>query len=219
MEIQSNGEVLYIFMHMRILFLSLAVMLTTVLESVGQGNWKLKRERNGITIYVREQPDSPLKEYKARAVLERPIEQVYAFLADLKRHPEWVFRCTGITVIEVPDEQRTRYHTVYDIPWPMKDRDLIVEAVFTASEGGLKFQSLSEEINIDYPLEEGVIRMPDYREWVVLEKIDSLNTLFMAEGYADPGGKVPPWLVNMFLVDGIYDSVSKARKILQLCKK
>ena len=101
----------------------------------------------------------------------------------------------------------------------MKDRDLTVEAVFTADGEGLKFESLTEEIIVDYPIAEGVIRMPDYREWVVLEKIDSLNTLFWAEGYADPGGTVPPWLVNMFLVDGIYDSVRKAREILQLLEE
>jgi hypothetical protein len=182
--------------------------------SQGQAGWKLKREKNGISIYVREQADSPLKEYKARAVIAHPIHLVSEFLSDLERHPEWVFRCTDLTIIEDQGEQKAKYHTTYDIPWPIKDRDLTVKAVITHHAGGKKIESLSENIILDYPVEKGVVRMPGYREWVILEEIDSMNTLFIAEGYADPGGTVPAWLVNMFLVDGIYDSVIKTREIL-----
>jgi len=190
------------------------LLITLPVASHGQEGWKLKREKNEISIYVREQEDSPLKEYKARAIIAHPLHQVYKFLSDLERHPEWVFRCTGLTIIEDQGGQKTKYHTTYDIPWPLKDRDLTVGAAITHHAGDKKIESLSEDIMLDYPLEKGVIRMPGYREWVMLEEIDSMNTLFIAEGYADPGGTVPPWLVNMFLVDGIYDSVIKVREIL-----
>lgn len=214
MEILLNGEVLYIFMDMRFSIACVVLLVIFPAASQGQADWKLRREKNGISIYVREQADSPLKEYKARAVIAHPIHQVSEFLSDLERHPEWVFRCTGLTIIEDQGGQKTKYHTTYDIPWPMKDRDLTVEAVITHHAGGKKIESLSEDIILDYPVEKGVIRMPGYREWVILEEIDSMNTLFIAEGYADPGGTVPAWLVNMFLVDGIYDSVIKTREIL-----
>jgi len=214
MEIILNGELLYIFMVMRHSISCIVLLIIFPLASQGQSGWKLKREKNGISIHVREQADSPLKEYKARAVIAHPIQQVFDFHSDLERHPEWVFRCTGLTIIEGKGEHKVRYHTTYDIPWPIKDRDLTVEAVITHHEGDKKIESLTEDIMLDYPVENGVIRMPGYREWVILEEIDPYNTLFIAEGYADPGGTVPPWLVNMFLVDGIYDSVIKTREIL-----
>jgi hypothetical protein len=214
MEILLIGEVLYIFMDMRLSIICMVLLVIFPADSQGQAGWKLKRERNGISIYVREQADSPLKEYKARALFAHPIHQVFDFLSDLERHPEWVFRCMGLTIIEDRGEQKTKFHTTYDIPWPMKDRDLTAETVITHHAGGKKIESLSEDIILDYPVDKGVIRMPRYREWIILEEIDSLNTLFIVEGYADPGGTVPPWLVNMFLVDGIYDSVIKSREIL-----
>ena len=201
-------------MDMRLSITFVVLLVIFPAASQGQADWKLKREKNGISIYVREQADSPLKEYKARAVIAHPIHLVSEFLSDLERHPEWVFRCTDLTIIEDQGEQKAKYHTTYDIPWPIKDRDLTVEAVITHHAGGKKIESLSENIILDYPVEKGVIRMPGYREWVILEEIDSTNTLFIAEGYADPGGTVPAWLVNMFLVDGIYDSVIKTRKKL-----
>jgi hypothetical protein len=182
---------------------------------LGQSGWKLKRDRDGITIHVRELADSPLKEYKARAVIAHPIKQVFDFHSDLERHPEWVFRCTGLTILEKQGKCRIKYHTSYDIPWPMKDRDLTAEVIFTQHAGSNRYGSLTRDISTDYPIEDGVIRMPGYREEIILEKIDSFNTLIILEGYADPGGKVPPWLVNMFLVDGIYDSVINIREMLK----
>lgn len=192
------------------------IVLWVIFPEAGQGQegWTLKRDRNGIYIYVREQAESPLKEYRARALIAHPIHKVFEFLADLERHPEWVFRCSGLTILEGQGGQQVRYHTAYDIPWPVKDRDLTVEAIIILHEGGKRIEILSEDIMLDHPLEEGVIRMPGYREWVILEEIDSQKTMFIAEGYADPGGTVPAWLVNMFLVDGIYDSVIKIRNIL-----
>lgn len=214
MEILLNDELLYIFMHMHLLIACMILLAIFPKSIEEQAGWKLKRDKNGISIYVREQDDSPLKEYKARAVISHPIQEVFAFLLDIKRHPEWVVRCTGITIIENQVEHKITYHTAYDMPWPVKDRDLTVESVYTRYAGGKKIESLTQYVQMEFPLQEDVIRMHRYREWVILEEIDSLNTLFVAEGFVDPGGKVPPWLVNMFLVDGIYDSVVKTRELL-----
>ncbi len=208
------GMVLWIYCGMRLAILIIFMNILCPSGCPGQSGWKLQRDKEGITIYVRELADNPLKEYKARAIIAQPMEELFGFLSDLGRRPEWVFRCTGLTIIEKDDRGRTRYHTSYDIPWPMKDRDLTAETVVIHHAGGSRIECLTQSSPLDFPLEEGVIRMPSYREWVMLEKMDSQNTLFITEGHADPGGKVPPWLVNMFLVDGIYDSVIRAREIL-----
>jgi len=218
MEILLNDELLYIFMHMHLSIFCIILLIILPVASHGQEGWKLKRDKNGISIYVREQEDSSLKEYKARATLPYPLQEVFAFLLDVERHPEWVVRCSEVTIIENQVEHKITYHTVYDMPWPVKDRDLIIESVYKHHVAGKKIESLTKNVQMEFPLEEDVIRMPGYREWVIIEEIDSLNTMFIAEGFADPSGKVPPWLVNMFLVDGIYDSVIKTREILESSK-
>jgi hypothetical protein len=200
---------------MRLTILIILINVVYPATSLGQGDWKLKRDKEGITIYVREQADSPLKEYKARAIIANPIQQVFEFMSDYERYPEWVFRCAGLTIIEDQREHRIVYQIAYDIPWPMKARDLTVESVITVHDQDRKIEKLTKTVQVDFPSEEGVIRMPEYREFVVLEEIDSLNTLFITEGYSNPGGKVTPRLVNMFLVDGIFDSVVRLREILQ----
>ena len=174
--------------------------------------WELKRDREGVAIYTRESPDSPLKEYRVTAVYNYPLEALFAESTDLLSRPEWVIRCSGVEIIDTVDG-RIRYHTSYDLPWPFQDRDLVVE-LEVISSGPEEAHLLTRSIGLDYPLKEGVIRMPGYREEVFFEKIDDRRTRFRSEGFADPGGTVPAWLVNLFLVDGIYDTVIRTRERL-----
>jgi hypothetical protein len=195
--------------------ISLHFLLMVPLMVSSQPDWEKKRDRDGIVIYTRVSEDSPLKEYRAQAEINHPIQDVYEFSIDLERRPEWVIRCMGLEILDTVEGGLIRYHTSYDIPWPMADRDLVVSAKF--SFDGEKARLLTTNTNLDYPREEGMIRMPRYREDVSLEQLAPRRTRFRAEGFADPGGKLPAWIVNMFLVDGIYDSVIATRE--QLMKK
>ncbi len=163
-----------------------------------------------MTIYTRESADSPLKEYRAVAVYDYPLEALYAESTDLISRPEWVNNCSGLQIIDTVDG-KIRYHVSYDLPWPFQDRDLVAEEE-VLEHGPDKVHLLTRSIGLDYPLKKGVIRMPHYREETFYEKIDERSTRFRVEGFADPGGTVPAWLVNLFLVDGIYDSVISTRE-------
>jgi hypothetical protein len=172
--------------------------------------WELKLERDGVVIYTRASPDSPLKEYRVNAVHDFPLEDLYNMSIDLESRPKWVIHCTGLEIIDTVDG-RIRYHTSYAVPWPFLDRDLVVEEELVY-KGPDRAHLLTRSIDLDYPLRDGAVRMPRYREEVFHEKIDDHRTWFRAEGFADPGGSVPAWLVNFFLVDGIYDSVINTRE-------
>jgi hypothetical protein len=179
---------------------------------LAQEDWTLRKQKDGITIYTREREGNPLKEYRFSATIETPINVVYKFLSDVKLHPEWVYQCAGLTIIDEEPDIFVTYHTLYDIPWPAADRDLVARAVIQWADDSARVRILTEEIDQEYDLEKGIVRMPDYKEDVVLERIDERNTLFRTEGYADPGGRIPPWLTNMFLVEGIYDCVITTRE-------
>jgi len=183
-------------------------------NSYAQDDWELRRDKEGIVIYTRESKDSHLKEYRASAIIDSPIMEVYQFLKDLEYRPAWVIRCTGLEIIDTTAGNHILYHTSYDIPWPLADRDLIVEVDLSFDTENRKARLFTTHSDIEYPLENGMVRMSPYREDVILEELDSQHTRFTAEGFADPGGHVPAWLVNMFLVDGIYDSVISTRKII-----
>ena len=171
-----------------------------------------QRDRDDIIIYTKESKNNPIKEYRATAIIESPLNEVYQFLSDLEYRPAWVVRCSGLEIIDTVEGNQIRYHTSYDIPWPLADRDLVVVADLSIDEANRKARLLTIRTDIQFPLEKGIVRMLKYMEDVVLEELSPQRTRFSAEGFADPGGNVPAWLVNMFLVDGIFDSVVRTRE-------
>ena len=191
--------------------LTIAIPVLAGMASSAQSDWDLRRDKDGIVIYTKTPEDNPLKEYRVYAEIDNPLVMVYTFLTDIERRPEWVINCMDVDIIE-RSGNRSIYHTCYDIPWPMSDRDLVVEcesAIFTDSGRAHILTVLSD---YDYPPEEDAIRMERYREEVFLEAIAPGRTAYRVEGFADPGGKLPTWVVNMFLVDGIWDSVQRTRE-------
>ena len=54
-------------MDMRLSITCMVLLVIFPVASQGQAGWKLKREKNGISIYVREQADSPTTKVKPRA--------------------------------------------------------------------------------------------------------------------------------------------------------
>ena len=193
------------------LFMAVCIMLSGF--TYGQENWSLRKQQDEMTIYTRARHDNPLKEYRINAIIHAPLEVVFDFLSDVSLHPEWVYHCSGLTIIEEQKYQSVTYHTSYDIPWPVPDRDLVARAVISWETDSSSVRILTEDIGLEYKLEKDVVRMPDYKEDVLLESLeDESTTRFSAEGFADPGGNFPPWLTNMFMVDGLYDSVIKTRE-------
>jgi hypothetical protein len=190
------------------------IALFCCLPSAAQDDWILKKNKDDVIIYTRESADNPLKEYRASARIDHPLEDIFRFSADLEYRPEWVINCTGLEVIDTVEE-RILYHTSYDIPWPLADRDLVVEVAMSFNKQAGKAHLLTVQSDIDYPLEKGIVRLPVYREDVHMEELDSGSTLLVAEGFVDPGGTVPAWIVNMFLVNGIYDSFIRTREELE----
>lgn len=182
------------------------------LYSSAQDDWVLKKDKDDIVIYTRESADSPLKEYRASAIIKSPLPDVFRFLTDLNYRPAWVIKCAGLEIIDTLEEGGILYHTSYDIPWPLSDRDLVVVADIFYDKENRKARLLTNISDTEHPLQEGMVRMTRYKEDVFLEEIDSLHTEFKAEGFVDPGGSVPAWVVNMFLIDGIHDSVIRTRQ-------
>ena len=181
----------------------------------GQEMWTLRKKTDDITIYTRMREDSPLKEYRAEANIHAPIQVVYEFLSNVSLHPKWVYQCAGLKILEEVNNSFVTYHTSYDLPWPAADRDLLAKAVIKLADDFSSVHILTNNVSLDYEQKKGVVRMPDYSESVTLKPLNEANTLFKVEGFANPGGTIPPWLINMFMVDGIYNSILKTKELTE----
>ena len=178
-----------------------------------QNNWELKKNENGIEVYTRNESTGNLKELRVLCKLDATKDELISTLQDIANYSQWVFSNKKSIILKTLNPQKIIYYTQSHLPWPLKDRDLIVE---------LDINSMPDILNIlakslpDYlPKNSNYIRVPySLATWHVTQAPN--NKLKVDYTFSvDPGGNIPVWLVNATLAVGPYNSFVKLRELLR----
>jgi hypothetical protein len=104
-------------------------------------------------------------------------------------------------------EDRFYVYSEVGVLWPFNNRDEITLSVVKRKEDSVE---ITIEITIiqDFVLEKkGIIRMSSGNgEWI-FTPIENGKTKIYHRFGADPGGNIPAWIVNIFLVDAPYKTM------------
>jgi hypothetical protein len=194
-------------------FFLFIVLVYTCSTGIAQGKWELKRNENGIEVYIRKAATGNLKELRVLCELEATRAQLISTLQDIASYNNWVYSNKKSVVLKTINPQRIIYYTQSHLPWPIKDRDLIVELDIDPSPDVLNVQARS--IPQFLPPNHSYIRVPySLATWKVTQAQN--NKLKVDYTFSvDPGGSIPVWLVNATLSIGPYNSFVKLREVLK----
>jgi hypothetical protein len=190
------------------------VGLLVVLPVFGQKDWSLVCNENWIKIYKSDMSSSSYKRIKVECTIEGTIDKLVRVLNDVNNHKNWIYNTKDAHIIKRVNSSEYYYYTETTLPWPMQNRDAVVH---------IKFQrENSKTLNIvaagepDYmPLVAGKVRVPkSANTWqVTVPEPNKLNIIYIFE--AEPGGHIPPWLVNTFVNKGPYESFRRLAELLK----
>ena len=82
----------------KVLLISIFLLLNQ-LAVLGQCEWKLSTEKEGIKIYTCQVPDSKVKAVKVECEIQASASQLVALIMDVNTSTDWVYhtrRCTKI---------------------------------------------------------------------------------------------------------------------------
>jgi len=177
--------------------------------------WKLAKERDGIRIYTREEPNSPLKAFKGETYLHASVDTVIRLLGNADDFDWWDKNIKEMEILEYEKYKSIKYYMIYDIPWPFNDRDICLYAKISHDTITDTAQIYTLPLNDLIPEREGIIRMTNYRQiWTVKPYKDGMVHVIM-EGFGDPAGKIPAWLYNMLLTDTPLNILRKVKERLE----
>ena len=179
-----------------------------------QGKWELKRNENGIAVYTRTPLKGNLKELRVVCDLDATEAQLIATLQDIADYSKWVYGNKKSYILKTPDPQTTIYYTEAHLIWPIKDRDLVIQ--LNVDQSDPKELKIVVKSLPDYlPVNKNFIRVPySLALWNVTpvsEKKLKVDYTFSV----DPGGAIPPWLVNATMAIGPYNSFVKLKAALR----
>ncbi len=192
----------------------LMLMFSLSFNATGQDEWDLKVEKNGIRVYSRESELSDFDEFRAITKVAQPIEVFIAVLKDIQAIPEWMFSVKSSRVLEMQGDTIQIYYTEAKAPFPFKNRDGIYFNRFHWEETS---RSLTVDIELrpDYlDPNEGLVRISKGSGFWLVKEIGpgALELIFQMQ--VDPGGNIPAWLSNMFVVETPLHTLTELRRLM-----
>lgn len=176
--------------------LLLIVFLVAPVQAAAAGDaWTVVKHREGIVVSTRPVPGSPVDEFSGTALLTARLETVLAVLRDVAAQPRWMDRCRESRLI---DEMSLRERLIYNVtalPWPLKDRDVVVRQGLTVDAQGRVHIAFSAIDGI-VPPRPGTVRMRVLSGSWILESVDRGHTRVTYTIRTNPGGSLPSLMAN-----------------------
>ena len=187
----------------------LQIMLPSFLEAQ---QWNLIKEKNGIKIYTRKEDGKSLKSYKGVADIKAPAEKVFSLIEDVNNTDWWDKNITKIKILLYEKNKRAQYYVVYDLPWPVTDRDLCVDVTVTIDLTTGVREITAIPLPDVIPECQDKIRIKEYKQTWTVQPAGKDLTHVILEGYVDPAGSIPDWVSNMLIVDSPLQVINSIRQ-------
>jgi hypothetical protein len=160
--------------------------------------WEMISEKDGLKVYRKEIPGSPLVAFKGVKVMPVPITKVVQVILDedTEKKKQWIDMIKDFRIIEKGTYRAVTY-SAYDLPWPLTDRDYVMQS-------HLKIDNEANQIVIDLKSVEHPkapktigVRAELVHSLYKLVPRPGRTTEVTVEIQTDPKGDLPKWLVNL----------------------
>ena len=142
------------------LFFLIMFLVSTVSHSMDDFPWLMVSIDHGITVLSRDRPDRAFPAFRAHGQIRGRLFHVMAVILDNKRSPEWIPNCIESRQIKRLDSRRTIVYSVTNFPWPISNRDTVVESFRDTIKLGSEYKIWIRAKPDLLPLVEGFVRIP-----------------------------------------------------------
>lgn len=188
----------------------LTVLLCAIAVQAGERQWRLEREEEGVRVYLADVPGSKYKAYRGVVTINGDLATVKAAQEDVEGSCTWIFSCQQQRLLATRDDVSELY-TRFAMPWPVKARDSVIQVTTRTDADGSVTRLLKALPD----------RLPEERDFVRVRRVDGQWQLKpLADGkvevtyevHTEPGGSVPSWLANSFVVDAPLQTLQGLRE-------
>lgn len=188
-----------------------------ILPATMDSGWELVNRRNNIIIYAKKINDSNLLAVRAVSVIDADVPRIAALLKDIDAQQQWRTLAGKSVLVEKENEYHLIFMNELRLGWFLENRYFFLEAfVNTVVDEGKAIISL-KAVDRNFPEFESIkgIRLNKINAHITLQYISENKTGISYEFIADPGGNLPPFLINLFNREYLYHDMLNLKKISQ----
>lgn len=155
-------------------------------------------ERDGIVVSRRQLEDRRLPELRSQAEVAGTPYEILAVLLDVPGYRRWVPDCAEAKLVRTLGAWRSIVYTRTDLPWPVRDREAVVdqEVTFTRAPVLVTVTFVAIEAP-DVPHAVDTVRTSMASGSYIIEAIGERRSRVTYQVNADPAGALPDWLIRM----------------------
>lgn len=165
---------------------------------VHASDWEVIAEREGIVVSRRPVAGRSLPQLRSVGEVPGTPYEVLAILLDVPAQVDWRPDCMESKTVRRIDTWRSIIYTRTDAPWPVSDREVVIEneVIFIDPPSKVKV-TFAAVTAPDVERAPGAVRMKMATGFYAIEAIDGARSRVHYEVDVDPGGSLPDWLVSM----------------------
>ncbi len=187
--------------------INLIVLISFVisLQSFAKDEWEFITEKKGFKVFAKDSKENPIQSLRAEGIVRADIEKVVGILRDVDSATKWLPNLDRREYIQNISDTEAILYDVSKMPWPVKNRDMVVHhRLFLAEDKShllLQFNSIQDkkikknDSNVRAVIYKGEIQFYPKKD----ETFVKLTLL------VDPKGAIPKWVVNMLQVKFPFD--------------
>ena len=196
--------------NMRSLIITLSCL--ALLSFSFTADWELKKDKEGIQVFTRKVPNSPMRAFRGEMLLETNLEAIEELFKDVDRFPEWSPGAKYVESLEQSANMRLFYLQT-DAPWPVTDRDGIYQFTFSRTENELLIEAQCFPDRL--PVRKDHVRVPKSEGYWRFTRLPEDRIKVVYENHSEPGGSIPGWLANSTVVNLPFQSLTNLRQMLR----
>lgn len=180
---------------------------------VAEQDWRLVKDEEGIQVYLKDVPGSSYQAYRGVAQIHANLDRLLALQDDPVQACQWIYECRQQKMLK-QDQDRAWTYTQVNTPWPVQARDTVLQIDTRRLGQGEVVREISAAPSF-LPKNSEYVRVPQANGYWKFTAKGAQLVEVVYELHAEPGGHVPAWLANRFVVESPFQSLQQLRRLAQ----
>ena len=176
-------------------------------------SWQLSKDEEGIRVYLSEVPGSKYKAYRGVTTIKGDVASLRALQEDVQGSCTWIHACAEQRLLKHEGAQSWVY-TRFAMSWPVQARDSILHVVSEQGADGSLTRRLEGQPQY-LPEDRGHVRVASLQGYWRFVPQGEGQVEVTYQVHTEPGGSVPSWLANSFVVDAPFNTLKGLRELAE----
>ncbi len=166
----------------------------------------LRKEKDSIKVYTCDNDNSRFKTIRATVIMNATLSQVASVIMDVEKYVDWQFNTIKSEALENSISEDVTFYSEVKAPWPIANRDLIIRIQLNQDKQTKVVTLTCNSLPKYLPEKKPIVRVPFSKALWTLTPLSSAKVKIDYSIEINPGGAVPPWMVNMVCAQAPYES-------------